>query len=143
MATRQRSRWFVVKETYQNGLVATALAGLGGLATVVGVAGLIYPRLIADIPKYAWGIFLVIIVLCSFMIRIPKLSGKFTFEPGPWAVELIVGDLFDQGSGIVVTVNFRPRTAPARPRRRIRRATVHRAATCCSRLSACHTLRTP
>jgi Domain of unknown function (DUF6430) len=107
MAIRQGSRWFAVKETYQNGLVATALAGLGGLGTVVGVAGLISPQLIADIPKYAWGIFLVVIVLCSFIIRIPKLSGKFTFEPGPWAVELLVGDLFDQGSGIVVTVDRR------------------------------------
>lgn len=46
-------------------------------------------------------------------------------------------------SGIVVTVNFRPRTTPARSRRRIRRATVQRATACPSRLSCCQTLRTP
>jgi hypothetical protein len=33
-------------------------------------------------------------------------------------------------SEIVVTVNFRPRTTPARPRCRIRRATVQRATAC-------------
>jgi hypothetical protein len=45
-------------------------------------------------------------------------------------------------SGIVVTVNFRPPTAPARPRRRIRRATVPRATACPSRLSCFQTFRT-
>ena len=43
----------------------------------------------------------------------------------------------------VVAANFRPRTAPARPRRRIRRATVQRATACPSRLSCFQTLRTP
>ena len=105
MTARQRSHLVVVKETYQNGLVTTALAGLGGLGTVIGVVGLISPALVADIPKYSWGIFLVIILVGSFVIRIPRLGGKFTFEPGPWAIELSVGDLFDQGSGIVVTVD--------------------------------------
>jgi len=46
-------------------------------------------------------------------------------------------------SGIVVTVNLRPRTAPARPRRRIRRPTVQRATACPSRRSCFQTLRTP
>jgi len=105
MTARQRSHLVVVKETYQNGLVTTALAGLGGFGTVIGVVGLISPALVADIPKYSWGIFLVIILVGSFVIRIPRLGGKFTFEPGPWAIELSVGDLFDQGSGIVVTVD--------------------------------------
>ena len=105
MTARQRSHLVVVKETYQNGLVTTALAGLGGLGTVIGGVGLISPALVADIPKYSWGIFLVIILVGSFVIRIPRLGGKFTFEPGPWAIELSVGDLFDQGSGIVVTVD--------------------------------------
>lgn len=97
----------VVKETYQNGLVATALAGLGGLGTVVGVAGLVSPSLVANTPRYAWVIFLLVIALGSFIIRIPRPSGRFIFEPGLWAVELRVGDLFDQGSGIVVTVDRR------------------------------------
>jgi len=97
----------VVKETFRNGLIATVLAGLGGLGTVVGVVGLISPQLIADLPKYAWAIFLLVIVLGGFIIRIPRLSGRFTFEQGPWAIELGVGDLFDQGSGIVVTVDRR------------------------------------
>ena len=105
MTARQRSHLVVVKETYQNGLVTTALAGLGGFGTVIGVVGLISPALVADIPKYSWGIFLVIILVGSFVIRIARLGGKFTFEPGPWAIELSVGDLFDQGSGIVVTVD--------------------------------------
>jgi hypothetical protein len=107
MAARRRSHLLVVKETYQNGLLATALAGLGGLGTVVGVIGLISPRLVSYIPIYVWIIFLVAIVLGSFIIRIPRTTGRFTFEPGPWAVELAVGDLFDQGSGIVVTVDRR------------------------------------
>ena len=57
-------------------------------------------------------------------------------------------------SGIVVTSNARPRTAPARPsrrinaaragrRRRLRRATVQRATATPSRLSWFQTLRTP
>ena len=46
-------------------------------------------------------------------------------------------------SGMVVTVNFRPRTTPAMPRRRIRRATVQLATACPSRLSCFQTLRTP
>jgi hypothetical protein len=107
MAARQHRHLLVVKETYQNGLVATALAGLGGLGTVVGVAGLVSPSLVANIPRYAWVIFLLIIVLGSFIIRIPRPSGRFIFEPGLWAVELRVGDVFDQGSGIVVTVDRR------------------------------------
>ncbi|HKA94849.1 MAG TPA: macro domain-containing protein [Streptosporangiaceae bacterium] len=107
MAARRRGHLLVVKETYQNGLVATALAGLGGLGTVVGVVGLISPKLVSDIPIYVWLIFLVAVVLGSFVIRIPRTTGRFAFEPGPWAVELAVGDLFDQGSGIVVTADRR------------------------------------
>jgi Domain of unknown function (DUF6430) len=107
MAARQRSHLFVVRETYQNGLVTTALAGLGGLGTVIGVVGLISPQLVADLPKYAWVILLFVLLLGSFIIRIPRSSRRFTFEPGPWAVELSAGDLFDQGSGIVVTVDRR------------------------------------
>jgi hypothetical protein len=105
MAIQDRSILLVLKESYQNGLVATALAGLGGLGTVVGVVGLISPPLVAHTPKYAWAIFLLAIVLGSIVIRIPRTRGRFTFEPGPWAIELSVGDLFDQRSGIVVTVD--------------------------------------
>jgi hypothetical protein len=107
MAARQRSHLLVIKETYQNGLTATALAGLGGLGTVVGVAGLVSAQLVSNIPKYVWAILLAVIIIGSFLIRIPKFSGRFTFEPGLWAVDLRVGDLFDQGSGIVVTVDRR------------------------------------
>jgi len=97
----------VLSETYQNGLVATILAGLGGLGTLVGVIGLISAKLISDIPKYAWAIFVLTIILASFVIRIPRPNRKFTFGQGLWAVELSVGDLFDQGPGIVVTVDRR------------------------------------
>jgi hypothetical protein len=105
MAARQRSHFLIFRETYQNGLVGTVLAGLGGLGTVVGVVGLISSQLVTDIPKYAWAIFLLIIITGSFLLRIPSFRGRFTFEPGLWAVELSVGDLFDQGSGIVVTAD--------------------------------------
>ena len=46
-------------------------------------------------------------------------------------------------SGIVVTLNFPPRTVPCRPRRRISRATVQRATTWPSRFICFHTLRGP
>jgi antiphage defense system Thoeris ThsA-like protein len=107
MAVRQRSHFLIIKETYQNGLVGTVLAGLGGLGTVVGVAGLISSQLVSDIPKYTWVIFLFVVLFGSFLIRIPRFRGRFTFEPGLWGIELNVGDLFDQGSGIVVTVDRR------------------------------------
>ena len=107
MAVRQRSHLLLIKETYHNGLVGTVLAGLGGLGTVVGVAGLISSQLVSDIPKYVWAILLLVVLLGSFLIRIPRFQGRFAFESGLWGIELNVGDLFDQGSGIVVTVDRR------------------------------------
>ncbi len=107
MVVQQRSHFLLIKETYHNGLVGTVLAGLGGLGTVVGVAGLISSQLVSDIPKYTWAIFLFIVLFGSFLIRIPRFRGRFTFEPGLWSIELNVGDLFDQGSGIVVTADRR------------------------------------
>ena len=107
MVVQQRSHFLLIKETYHNGLVGTVLAGLGGLGTVVGVAGLISSQLVSDVPKYTWAIFLFIVLFGSFLIRIPRFRGRFTFEPGLWSIELNVGDLFDQGSGIVVTVDRR------------------------------------
>ena len=107
MAVRRRSHFLLIKETYHNGLVGTVLAGLGGLGTIVGVAGLISSQLVSDIPKYTWVIFLFVVLFGSFLIRIPRFRGRFAFEPGLWSIELNVGDLFEQGSGIVVTVDRR------------------------------------
>lgn len=107
MAVRQRSHFLLIKETYHNSLVGTVLAGLGGLGTVVGVAGLISSQLVSGIPKYVWAILLLVVLFGSFLIRIPRFRGRFAFESGLWGIELNVGDLFDQGSGIVVTVDRR------------------------------------
>ena len=107
MVVRRRSHFLLIKETYHNGLVGTVLAGLGGLGTIVGVAGLISSQLVSDIPKYTWVIFLFVVLFGSFLIRIPRFRGRFAFEPGLWSIELNVGDLFEQESGIVVTVDRR------------------------------------
>jgi Domain of unknown function (DUF6430) len=106
MAVRERAL-FLVKETHQNGFVRTALTGLGALGTVLGVAGLISAHFVADIPKYAWAPLLLAVAMGSFLICIPKKHGRYTFESNQWTVEIGVGDLFEQSSGIVVTVDRR------------------------------------
>src|SRR5262249_25921803 len=105
MMSRQHNPLFVLRDSFHNGFIEPALAGLGGLGTIVGVLGLISSSTISDIPKYTWVILLGVVIVSSFILRIPRTSRRFVFEPRQWAVELTVGNLFDHEHGIVVTVD--------------------------------------
>jgi hypothetical protein len=98
---------FPLRETYQNGFVRITLASLGGLGTMVGVAGLISARLVSEIPKYVWLLLFLAVIIFSFALCVPRKRARFTFDRGQWSIELTVGDLFDQETGIVVTVDRR------------------------------------
>ena len=106
MAALERAL-FLARETYQNGFLRTALTGLGGLGTVLGVAGLASPHFVSGISKYVWVLLLLLVAVGSFVICLPSRHVRYTFQPNQWSVEIHVGDLFDQASGIVVTVDRR------------------------------------
>jgi antiphage defense system Thoeris ThsA-like protein len=105
MTSRHHNQLFLLRDTFHNGFIETTLAGLGGLGTIVGVLGLISSSTISHIPKYTWVVLLGVVIVGSFILRIPRMYRQFAFEPGQWVVELTVGNLFDYEHGIVVTVD--------------------------------------
>src|SRR5690348_15861013 len=88
MTSRHHNQLYLLRDTFHNGFIETALAGLGGLGTIVGVLGLISSTTISHRPKYTWVLLLGFVIVVSFILRIPRMSRQFAFEPGQWAIEL-------------------------------------------------------
>ena len=107
-----------IRDLVSNGFGGRFLAGMGAIAAVLGVLQVVAPQQAADVPKVASlplliGAAALLAVAAAYLSR-PRRAVTCTFRgPSSWNITIRRGDLFDRGSGIVVTVDRLASTALA------------------------------
>jgi hypothetical protein len=98
------------RDLLSNGFGGRLLAGVGGIATLLGILQIIAPAATAKIPHIVSTpsliAFVALLVLLVIYYSRPKRRITFSFrEPSAWRITIKRGDLFDSESGIVVTAD--------------------------------------
>jgi len=98
------------RDLLSNGFGGRLLAGVGGIATLLGILQIIAPATTGKIPHIVSPPFLVafaaFLVLLVIYYSRPKRCITFSFrEPSAWNITIKRDDLFDSESAIVVTAD--------------------------------------
>jgi antiphage defense system Thoeris ThsA-like protein len=113
-ASRAATDW--AQDLLSNGFVGRLLAGVGGIAALLGLLQVIAPVATAKIPRIASPLFLaasaVLLTLLVVYYSRPKRRITYGFRgPSAWNITIKRGDLFPSESGIVVTADRLASTA--------------------------------
>jgi len=89
------------RATARNRLLPTAITILGLWGSALGIVSAAF----GSLPPAVWLGLIVLSFVASAAISRPRWRRLYRFASGAWQIEIMRGDLFDQGASIVVTTD--------------------------------------